>query len=145
MEYLEYNEGQTKTRTGKVVRNVLDSKPRMYAVPEFSTCPVKMYKANKAKHSSDFCSSSEPLYLAAVTHRANPREDEQWFLRCPLERNKMKHERYDKRVNLPDLQVKRITNTSVHKKLLDNNIPDVQAVYIAGHKTLLCVIQLYSQ
>lgn len=75
----------------------------MYAVPESSN--VKMYKANKAKHSSDFFCSSEPLYLAAVTHTSIPREDEQWVLCCPLGRNKLKDERYDKRANVPDLQV----------------------------------------
>jgi len=43
-----------------------------------------------------------------------------------------------KEANLPDLQTKRITNTSVRKhlyqKLLDNNIPDAQVVHITDHK-----------
>ena len=81
VEYLEYNERQT--RTGEDVRNVRDSKPRMYAVPDISTCSVKMYKAYKARGPSDFCSSDKPFYLATVTQTTNPREDEQWFL-CGL-------------------------------------------------------------
>ena len=40
--------------------------------------------------------------------------------------------------NLPDLPYMRITNTSVRKhlcqKLLDNNVPDTQAIHITGHK-----------
>ena len=39
-----------------------------------------------------------------------------------------------KEAELPDLKTKRITNTSVCQKLLDNNIPDTQAVHITGHK-----------
>ena len=59
-----------------------------------------------------------------------------------LVRNKMNSLMKDmtKEANLPDLQTKRITNTSVRKhlcqKLLDNNIPDAQAVHITGHKNL---------
>ena len=45
-----------------------------------------------------------------------------------------------KEAHFPDLQAKIITNTSVCKhlceKLLDNNIPDAQAVHITGHKNL---------
>ena len=58
----------------------------------------------------------------------------------PLVRNKMNSLMKDmaKEANLPDLQTKRITNTSVRKhlcqKLLDNNIPNAQAVHITGHK-----------
>ena len=61
----------------------------------------------------------------------------------PLVRNKMNSLMKDmaKEANLPDLQTKRITNTSVRKhlcqKLLDNNIPNAQAVHITGHKILL--------
>ena len=43
-----------------------------------------------------------------------------------------------KEAELPDLETKRITNTSVRKhlcqKLLDNNIPDTQAVDITDTK-----------
>ena len=43
-----------------------------------------------------------------------------------------------KEAHFPDLQAKIITNTSVRKhlceKLLDNNIPDAQAVHITGIK-----------
>jgi hypothetical protein len=45
-----------------------------------------------------------------------------------------------KEAHFPDLQAKIITNTSVRKhlceKLLDNNIPDAQAVHITGNKYL---------
>lgn len=84
VEYLEYNERQTKTKTGEDVRNVRDSNPRMYAVPNISTCPVIMYKAYKARRPSDFCSSDQLFYLAIVTHTTNRREDEQWYLSDPL-------------------------------------------------------------
>ena len=63
-----------------------------------------------------------------------------WFLRAPVGRNKLNNlmKLMAKEAELPDLEIKRITNTSVRKhlcqKLLDNNIPDTQAVHITGHK-----------
>jgi len=44
LEYLEYNERTTKTRTGADLRNVRHQKPRMYASPESDRCPVQAYK-----------------------------------------------------------------------------------------------------
>jgi len=139
-EYLEYNERQTKTRTGEDTRNIRDSKPRMYAVPHSPTCPVMMYKAYKAKRPENFNDPGKPFYLATVTHTTNPREDEQWFLRGPLGRNKLNNLMKEMVTDgdLPNKNTKRLTNTSVRKHLcqtlLDNNIPDGQAIHITGHK-----------
>ena len=47
-------------------------------------------------------------------------------------------EKNGNKVKLPDLPYMRITNTSVRKhlchKLLDNNVPDTQAIHITGNK-----------
>ena len=42
-EYLEYNERQTKTRTGVDMRNIRQQKPRMYATDD-EDCPILTYK-----------------------------------------------------------------------------------------------------
>jgi hypothetical protein len=49
VDFLEYNERQTKTRTGEDVRNTRESKPCMYEIPGSEHCPVKMYNAYKSK------------------------------------------------------------------------------------------------
>ena len=47
-------------------------------------------------------------------------------------------EKYGEKANLPDLENKRITNSSARKRLcqtlLSNNIPDTQAIHVTGHK-----------
>ena len=43
-EYLEFNERQTKTRTGSDISNIRPESPRMYATGT-ETCPVETYKA----------------------------------------------------------------------------------------------------
>ena len=43
-EYIDFNESQTKTRTGEDVSNTRKDKPRMYARPDSERCPVMLYK-----------------------------------------------------------------------------------------------------
>ncbi|WAR05326.1 hypothetical protein MAR_020695 [Mya arenaria] len=82
-----------------------------------------------------------PFYLSTITHQKFPEEEEQWFLRAPVGINKLKDlmKVMARNANLPALSSgERMTNTSVRKrlcqKLLQNNVPDTQAVLITGHK-----------
>jgi len=84
LDYLEFNERQTKTRTGDDVRNVRDSKPRMYATPNNpDKCPVALYNAYQAKRPTKFSESHHPFYLATVTNTSTPGQGDQWF--CVLQ------------------------------------------------------------
>jgi len=85
--------------------------------------------------------SEDPFYLGVVTHTANPREGEQWFLSAPIGRNKLNSlmRVMAEKAQLPELQFgKKLTNTSARKrlcqKLLQSNVPDTQAVLVTGHK-----------
>ena len=55
LEYLEYNERQTKTRTGIDPSNVRRQKPRLYATGT-ERCPVATYKAYADHRPPLFCS-----------------------------------------------------------------------------------------
>ena len=88
-----------------------------------------------------FSESEDPFYLGVVTHTANPREGEQWFLSAPIGRNKLNSllRVMAEKAQLPELQFgKKLTNTSARKrlcqKLLQSNVPDTQAVLVTGHK-----------
>ena len=48
-EYLEFNERETKTRSGNDPRNVRAIAPKMFAVPHNEKCPVKACKAYAEK------------------------------------------------------------------------------------------------
>ncbi|CAH3169355.1 unnamed protein product [Pocillopora meandrina] len=43
-EYLEFNERETKTRSGNDPRNVKAIAPKTFAMPNNQKCPVKAYK-----------------------------------------------------------------------------------------------------
>ena len=92
------------------------------------------------KRPSDFCNPDHPFYLAPVTYVHAPGPNEQWFLRAPVGVKKLNSlmKKMAIKANLPDLASKRITNSSVRKylcqKLIENNVPDTQAIHITGHK-----------
>jgi hypothetical protein len=52
---------------------------------------VKMYKAYKGKRPTDYNQEDKPFYLAPVTNKFKPNDNEQWFLRAPVGRNKHIH------------------------------------------------------
>ncbi|XP_053401130.1 uncharacterized protein LOC128557606 [Mercenaria mercenaria] len=139
-EYLEYNERQTKTRTGIDPSNIRRQKPRMYATGT-DRCPVETYKVYAKQRPENFSGDEDPFYLAVVTHTRTPAVKDQWFLRGPIGRNKLNNllKSMAAKADLPELQFgKRITNTSVRKrlcqKLLENEVPDTHAVHVTGHK-----------
>ena len=140
LEYLEYNERQTKTRTGDDIRGQRDSKPRMYATNITGRCPVETYKIFADHRPIGFSNAGDPFYLATITHLQNPKVGEKWFLRGPVGKNKLNTlmKTMAKKANLPDLENKRITNSSARKRLcqtlLSHNIPDTQAIHVTGHK-----------
>ena len=77
LDYLEFNERQAKTGTGEDARNVRDSKPRACETPaNKSRCPVGMYKECRNRRPCVFCNSADPLYLAVVSNKENPRNED---------------------------------------------------------------------
>ena len=138
-EFVEYNERQTKTRTGADVNNIRHSAPRMYATGD-ERCPVAVFKKFQSKRPARYCEPNHPFYLGIATHKYLPSEDEQWFLSAPVGKNKIANlmQNMAKNANMPGLQSKRKTNSSVRKhlcqKLIENEVPDTQAIHITGHK-----------
>ena len=138
-EYIEYNEHQTKTRTGKDINNIRGSNPRMYASGQ-ERCPVKIYKKYACKRPQGMLSHESPFYLATATNKKYPMEHERWFISQPIGVNKINRimKTMVENANLPGLEAKRLSNTSVRKhlcqKLLNHNVPDTHAAHVTGHK-----------
>ena len=68
-EYLEFNERETKTRSGNDPRNVRAIAPKMFAVPNNEKCPVKAYKVYAEKrlnHAYDFRPNCTPLSSSTI-------------------------------------------------------------------------------
>ncbi|KAK3101114.1 hypothetical protein FSP39_001042 [Pinctada imbricata] len=88
-EYLEYNERQTKTRTGADV-SLYRNKPRMYAMAENpQRCPIEVYKTYRDKRPAQYSAPDDPFYVAATT-KHNPGPHYAWFSRYPVGVNKLR-------------------------------------------------------
>ena len=65
--YLEYNDRQTKTRTGADI-SMYRNKPRMYEMLETpDRCPVNIYKTYRDKRPQGYSNPDDPYYNAATT------------------------------------------------------------------------------
>ena len=138
VDFLEYHERATKTRTGDHVTNTRVCPPRMYATPDNpERCPIQLYMFYQAKRPQDYCDRHDPFYLAAITNEKNPAVQDKWFLRGPVGKNKLDNimKNMAKAAYLPE---KHLTNTSVRKtlvqKMTDHHVPDNLQTYITGHK-----------
>ena len=138
VDFLEYHERATKTRTGDDVTNTRVCPPRMYATPDNpERCPIQLYMFYQAKRPQDYCDRHDPFYLAAITNEKNPAVQDKWFFRGPVGKNKLDNimKNMAKAAYLPE---KHLTNTSVRKtlvqKMTDHHVPDNLQTYITGHK-----------
>ena len=71
LEYLEYNERQTKTRTGSQPKDTQTVKPKMFPVQGSERDPVLFYRQYASKRPDDMNNKDSPFYLA-INHTRNP-------------------------------------------------------------------------
>ncbi|XP_071104737.1 uncharacterized protein [Haliotis cracherodii] len=76
-EYLQYDtERQTKTRTGADARNMRDTKPRAYAIPQTpEKDPVALYKLSLEKRPDAMLSDDTPFFLAITINYQRKEHD----------------------------------------------------------------------
>ena len=65
-EYLEFNERETKTRSGNDPRNVRAIAPKMFAVPSNEKCPVKAYKVYAEERPAEMKTDDAPFYFSVT-------------------------------------------------------------------------------
>ena len=141
LEYLTFNERQSKTRQGVNPRDVRTVKPKMWANSETpDRCPVAIYKLYKEKRPQDFSRPDDPFYLATHTQQHSMSISDQWFKRQPVGVNKLSS-MMKRMANAAGIGVdKKLTNHSARKhlvqKLSENNIPPNQIMQITGHKNI---------
>ena len=87
-EYLEFNERETKTRSGNDPRNVRAIAPKMFAVPNNEKCPVKAYKVYAEKRPAEMKTDDAPFYLAVNNVKSG--SGKPWFKKAPVGVNKLK-------------------------------------------------------
>ena len=87
-EYLEYNERETKTRSGKDPQNLRAIAPKMFAVPNNEKCPVKAYKVYAEKRPAEMKTDDAPFYLAVNNVKSGSCKPS-WFKKGPVGVNKL--------------------------------------------------------
>ena len=85
--YLEFNERETKTRSGNNPRNVRGIAPKMCAVPNNKKCPVKAYKVYAEKWPAGIKTNDAPFYLAVNNVKSGSVKP--WFKKAQVGVNKL--------------------------------------------------------
>ncbi len=142
-EYLEFNERQTKTRTGENPRDIRAVKPKLFANLENpDRCPVNIYKVYAQKRPQGYSEASHPFYIASTTKHL-PSRTETWFKRNPVGVNKLQSMMSRMVTSAGITTDKHLTNHSARKyliqKLNDNEVPANHIMQISGHKNIASI------
>ena len=137
VEFVQFTEGQTKTRQGGLHTKLRDFQPRMFAVGG-ERCPVALFKQFVSRRPQNL-KTTGPFYLSIKTNRKP--DDKVWFKVQPMGENKinnmMKSIVADTSLESSD---KKFTNHSARKtvvsKLKKANVERSGIVKVTGHKNI---------
>jgi len=89
-EYLEFNERQTKTRTGSDYRNIRAMSPKMFTTDGSEKDPIVVYKLYAQKRPEKMNEDDSPFYLAVNNNlKAASLQTKEWFKVGPVGINKL--------------------------------------------------------
>ena len=138
LEYLEYNERQTKTRTGSQPKDTRTVKPKMFAVRGSERDPVLFYRQYASKRPDDMNNKDSPFYLA-INHTRNPASGKPWFKSAPMGVNKL-NALLKIMAQKAELDTSNLSNHSARKrmiqKLSEQNVPPTHIMQVSGHKNV---------
>ena len=141
-EYLEFNERDTKTRTGDDVRNIRQVKPRMWPnKADPSRCPVLTYKHYARKRPVLYSEPHHPFYIASSSRFSEADavvpDHATWFRAQPVGQNKLSHLMSNMSQNAG---LRHLTNHSARKHLVQklNNagVHPNHIMQVTGHKNI---------
>ena len=140
LEYLEYNERQTKTRTESQPKDTRTVKLKMFAVRGSERDPVLFYRQYASKRPDDMNNKVSPFYLA-INHSdtRNPASGKPWFKSAPMGVNKL-NALLKTMAQKAELDTSNLSNHSARKrmiqKLREQNVPPTQIMQVSGHKNV---------
>ena len=142
VEYLEFNERQTKTRTGADHRDVRPFAPKMFSTDGSEKDPVAVYKLFVQKRPEKMKHPDAPFYIAVnnVSMKSKPSNSEKCWFKCnAVGTNKLGGlmKEISKKAGL---QNDKLRNHSARKTMIqtlsENNVPPTQIAQLSGHKNL---------
>ena len=140
MEYLEFNERQTKTRTGSDYSNVRAVPPKMFASDETERDPVAVYKFFARKRPEEMNQDDAPFYLAVNNGlKADSLARKSWFKSGTVGVNKL-NGLMKTMVQKAGIENDRLRNHSDRKTMIqtlsENDIPPTQIAQLSGPRNL---------
>ena len=138
-EYLEYNERQTKTRSGENTGDVRKVTPKMFSVPENERDPIAVYKLFAEKRPAEMNSDDSPFDLAVNSlKKLESLSNIAWFKKAPAGVNKL-DSIMKNMAEKAGLAIK-FTNHSGRKTmmqtLVNQNFSPTDIIQLSGHKNL---------
>ena len=139
-EFLEFNERQTKTRTGSDCRDVRKIAPKMFATDGSERDPVVVYKLYARKRPEKMNDDESPFYLAVNnTLKKESLQTKEWFKAAPVGINKL-NSLMKTMAQKAGINNERLRNHSGRKTMIqtlsENDIPPTHIAQLSGHKNL---------
>ena len=142
IEYLVFNERQSKTRQGGDTSDIRKVSPRMWANSTNPLrCPVEVYKFYCKKRPTGYSKPNDPFYVATSTKPADTfkPDSDSWFKKQPVGENKLRTVMKRMALSIPGENFG-LKNHSARKhmiqKLIDHDVPPTEIVQISGHKNI---------
>ncbi|RUA04261.1 MAG: hypothetical protein DSY43_06765 [Gammaproteobacteria bacterium] len=136
--YLEYNERQTKTRTGADPKDSRTVKPKMFAVAGSERDPLRAYQLYVSKRPDDMKTPESAFYLA-INHTTKAVTTKPWFKSAPMGVNKL-NSLMKTMAKKAGLNAENLTNHSGRKRMIqklnDRGVPPTHIMQISGHKNV---------
>ena len=134
-EYLEFNEKETKTRSGNDPRNVRAIAPKMFAAPNNGKCPVKAYKVYAEKRPAEMKTPTMHGFRLAVNN-VKSGSGKPWFKKAPVsvnELNTLMKTMAQKAGLGPNFKNHSGRKTMI-QTLVNNDVPPPDIMQLSGHK-----------
>lgn len=136
-KWLEFNERETKTRTGNST-HLRPFKPKMFEnVTRSDRCPVRAYEIYSSKRPSNFCSNDDPFYLSVNTRYTND-SCGLWFKRSPMGHDKISQfmPRMAKAAGLTGRKTNHSVRRTMCTQLFQAGVAPNMIAQLSGHKNI---------
>jgi len=133
-EYLQFNERETKTRSGNDPWNVRAIAPKMFALPNNEKCPVKAYKVYAEKRPAQRKTRRCTVLLGSKQCKIWLR----FFKKAPVGANKLNTlmKTMAQKAELgPNIKNHSGRKTMV-QTLVNNDVPPTDIIQLSGHKNV---------
>jgi len=140
VEYLEFNERQTKPRTGVDHRDVRPFAPKMLSTDGSEKDPVAVYKLFAQKRPEKMKGPDAPFYIAVNNVAVKSKYFDKYWFNCNVAGINKFGSLIKEMSRKAGLQNDKLRNHSARKTMIqtlsENDVPPTQIAQLSGHKNL---------